>query len=270
MDRATVVGFIGALALIGWAMHSGGSVAAYFDPGSLLIVFGGTAATVLARFRWNDFVDHLYEAVKAFRSPHREPERLVDWFMECSKKVRENGRFALDPIAQATEDDYLKQGLSLLVDGADESRLKERLLLSIEHQNSHQNQMINMWQAWVDVAPAMGMIGTLVGLVQMLGNMSDPQAIGPAMALALLTTLYGAILAFVIAGPIVQKLVQVAKEEEQYRQTVLNGLCMIARGDGPVKIMDAMSALVPPKKVGLDNNNAEASSSDPSTESRES
>jgi len=81
----------------------------------------------------------------------------------------------------------------------------------------------------------------------MLGNMSDPQSIGPAMALALLTTLYGAILAFVIAGPIVQKLIQVAKEEDQYQQTVLNGLIMIARGDGPVKIMDAMAALVPPR-----------------------
>jgi len=247
MDRATVIGFIGALALIGWAMHSGGTVAAYIDPGSLLIVFGGTSATVLARFRWEDFVAHLKEAINAFRSRHREPEILVEWFMEWAKKVREDGRFALEPIAQQTTDDYLKQGLQLLVDGADELRLTERMRIAMDHQKAHQSQMINMWQAWVDVAPAMGMIGTLVGLVQMLGNMSDPQSIGPAMALALLTTLYGAILAFVIAGPIVQKLIQVAKEEDQYQQTVLNGLIMIARGDGPVKIMDAMAALVPPR-----------------------
>jgi chemotaxis protein MotA len=252
MDMATLAGFFGALALIGWAMHNGGSLLAYVDPGSLLIVFGGTTATVLARFRWKDFVAHLKEAMLAFQTGHRDVEPLAQIFPEWAKKVRENGRLALEPIARETKDAFLKHGIELLIDGADETRLTERLGMDSKHQQAHQTQMINMWQAWVDVAPAMGMIGTLVGLVQMLGNMSDPRSIGPAMALALLTTLYGAILAFVIAGPVVQKLIQTAKEEDQYRQTVISGLCLIARGDGPLKVMDAMAVMVAPRSVTAD------------------
>lgn len=247
MDIATVVGFLGALSLIGWAMHNGGSLLAYVDPGSLLIVFGGTTATVLARYRWSDFVKHLNAAVSAFKTHHRDQGHLAELLPELARHVRENGRLALEPIALKTQDAFLKQGLQLLIDGADDAKLVDRLNIDTAHQVAYQTQMINMWQSWVDVAPAMGMIGTLVGLVQMLGNMSDPRAIGPAMALALLTTLYGAILAFVIAGPIVQKLIQAAKEEDSYRQTVVNGLCMIAKGEGPLKVMDAMAAMIPPR-----------------------
>jgi len=245
MDMATIAGFFGALALIGWAMHNGGSLLAYIDPSSLLIVFGGTAATVLARYRWRDFVSHLKAAMLVFKPAHRDPAPLAEVMAEWAKQVRDNGRLSLEGIAETTEDVFIRHGLQLLADGADEDKLVAQLKIASDHQIAHHSQMITMWQSWADVAPAMGMIGTLVGLVQMLGNMSDPRAIGPAMALALLTTLYGAILAFVIAGPIVQKLIQLAKEDEIYRGTVVSGLCMIAKGEGPVKVMTAMTALLP-------------------------
>jgi chemotaxis protein MotA len=245
MDMATVVGFFGALALIGWAMQNGGSLLAYLDPSSLLIVFGGTAATVLARYRWQDFVAHLKAALVIFKSAYRDPTPLAAMMSEWARQVRDNGQLSLEANAAVTEDPFLRHGLQLLADGADAERLAEQLKINSDHQVAHHMQMINMWQSWVDVAPAMGMIGTLVGLVQMLGNMSDPRAIGPAMALALLTTLYGAVLAFVIAGPIMQKLIQFAKEDEHYHQTVVSGFCMIAKGEGPVKVMTAMTALLP-------------------------
>jgi chemotaxis protein MotA len=134
----------------------------------------------------------------------------------------------------------------MLADGHDEGTLTTRLRNEMDAMDRRHGAVIAAWQGWVDVAPAMGMIGTLVGLVQMLGNMSDPKTIGPAMALALLTTLYGALIANVVAGPITNKLKIYHAEEMIYREAVLTGLQGIARGDNPRMIGDTIVALLPP------------------------
>ena len=148
---------------------------------------------------------------------------------------------------QEVPDKFFEKGLQMLVDGADESKLTEQLNREIKAMKSRHEDMTGVFQAWVDIAPAMGMIGTLIGLVAMLGNMADPKAIGPAMAVALLTTLYGAMIANTIFMPIVSKLEQYSAHELLYRTMVVMGLKFISRGESPRNITDQLVANLPPK-----------------------
>jgi chemotaxis protein MotA len=233
MDIATILGLIGALGVVLWAILMGGSLSAFIDGPSLAIVLGGTISVVLSRHTFADFVSHLAGAVKAFIPKPQTLDTLIAVLPEYGTLARREGHF-------------LKSGLMLLVDGHDEGALTDRLRTEMDAMDRRHRAVISAWQGWVDVAPAMGMIGTLVGLVQMLGNMSDPKAIGPAMALALLTTLYGALIANVVAGPITNKLKIYHAEEMIYREAVLAGLQGIARGDNPRMIGETIVALLPP------------------------
>ena len=135
----------------------------------------------------------------------------------------------------------------MLVDGADEQKLVKQMKSEIASMKARHEVNQGVVQGWVDVAPAMGMIGTLIGLVLMLGNMGDPKSIGPAMAVALLTTLYGAFVANVLFAPIVKKLEYYTSYEVVYRDIVLEGLRGIARSESPRNIQDQMAAALPPK-----------------------
>jgi chemotaxis protein MotA len=246
MDIATLVGLFGASGLILWAMGSSGSLSAFVDIPSVIIVIAGTLAVVLSRSTLAEFLGHFGAAAKAFMPKSQKIENLVLLLPELAGVARKEGMLALEGKASEVQERFLKQGLMLLVDGTDEGKLTDRLRSEISAMEKRHGAMVDAWQAWVDIAPAMGMIGTLVGLVQMLGNMSDPAAIGPAMAVALLTTLYGAFIANVIAGPIVSKLKTYSKGESTYREAVLTGLQMIARGENPRVLGDGLAALLSP------------------------
>ena len=148
---------------------------------------------------------------------------------------------------QEVPDKFFEKGLQMLVDGADETKLTDQLNRELKAMKTRHENSTGVFQAWVDLAPAMGMIGTLIGLVAMLGNMADPKAIGPAMAVALLTTLYGAMIANCIFMPIVTKLEHYSAHELLYRQMVVMGLKFISRGESPRNITDQLVANLPPK-----------------------
>lgn len=147
---------------------------------------------------------------------------------------------------QAVPDPFFEKGLQMLVDGADEAKLVKQLKQEMKAMKMRHESAQGAIKAWVDIGPAMGMIGTLIGLVLMLGNMSDVKAIGPSMAVALLTTLYGAMVANVLFGPILTKLQGRTSAELEYRALVVEGLRGIARGDSPRLIEDQMVAALPP------------------------
>ncbi|MFZ9987619.1 MAG: motility protein A [Candidatus Nanopelagicales bacterium] len=246
MDIATILGLLGAIGIIVWAILLGGSLGAFVDIPSVAIVIGGTISVVLSRHTLAEFIGHLTGAVKAFMPKSEKLETLIELLPEYGTLARREGMLALEPKAAETRERFLKSGLMLLVDGTDEGALTSRLRTEMDAMDRRHGAVIAAWQGWIDVAPAMGMIGTLVGLVQMLGNMSDPKSIGPAMAVALLTTLYGAFIANVVAGPITNKLKIYHAEEMIYREAVLAGLQGIARGDNPRMIGDSIVALLPP------------------------
>ena len=245
MDIASLIGLIGTLGMIAGAMISSGGIGAFIDTPSMLIVIGGTFFAVMYRSTLPMFLASFGALAKVFMPGAKKHDELVTRITEPAGIARKDGMMALE--GQEVPDKFFEKGLQMLVDGADESKLTDQLNKEVKAMKARHEDMTGVFQAWVDLAPAMGMIGTLIGLVAMLGNMADPKAIGPAMAVALLTTLYGAMIANCIFMPIVTKLEGYSAHELLYREMVVMGLKYISRGESPRNITDQLVALMPPK-----------------------
>ena len=245
MDIASIVGLIGGIGMILGAMISGGGLSPFFDVPSVLIVFGGTFFLVMYSTPMPVFLGSFGAMAKAFMPPIKKQDELIERMVELSGIARKDGMMALE--GQEVPDKFFQKGLQMLVDGADESKLVTQLNKEIKSMLKRHESNQTAIKAWIDLAPAMGMVGTLIGLVLMLGNMADPKAIGPAMAVALLTTMYGAIIANVLFMPLLTKLEGYTQYEAVYREMVVTGLRNIARGESPRNIQDQMVANLAPK-----------------------
>ncbi len=245
MDIASLIGLLGAVGMIAGAMISNGGLGSYIDTPSLLIVGGGTFFAVMYTAPLPTFLGSFGVMAKAFLPPVKKMDALIERMVELAGIARKDGMMALE--GQEVPDKFFAKGLQMLVDGADEAKLTTQLSQEIKAMVNRHEANQGVIKSWIDIAPAMGMIGTLVGLVAMLGNMADPKAIGPAMAVALLTTLYGAFFANVIFMPMLIKLEGYTKYETIYRQMVVNGLRNIARGESPRNIQDQLLSNVDPK-----------------------
>ena len=245
MDLASLIGLIGAVGFIVGAMLSGGGIGPFIDTPSLLIVFGGTFFAVMYTAPLATFLGSFGAMSKAFLPPIKKMDVLVKRMIDLATVARKDGMMALE--GQAVPDKFFGRGLQLLVDGADEKKLVAQLTQEISAMKDRHAANQSCIKAWIDIGSAMGMIGTLVGLVLMLGNMGDPKSIGPAMAVALLTTLYGAFIANVLFAPMLTKLENYTAYEVTYRNMVIEGLRGIARGESPRNIQDQMAANLPPK-----------------------
>ena len=245
MDIASLIGLLGAVGMVIGSMISAGGVGPFIDVASLLIVVGGTFFAVMYTSTMGDFLGSFGAMAKVFMPKIPKQEELIEKMVELSDKARKEGMMALE--GQEVPDPFFSKGLQMLIDGADESKLVKQLNQEIKSMKKRHQDKQNVIKGWIDIAPAMGMIGTLIGLVQMLGNMEDPKAIGPAMAVALLTTLYGAFFANVIFGPILSKMEGYSLEETLYRELVIEGLRNISRGESGRNVQDQMVAVLPPK-----------------------
>ena len=245
MDIASLIGLIGTLGMIAGAMISSGGLGPFIDTPSMLIVIGGTFFAVMYRSTLPMFLASFGALAKVFMPGAKKHDELVTRITELAGIARKDGMMALE--GQEVPDKFFEKGLQMLVDGADETKLTDQLNKEVKAMKARHEDMTGVFQAWVDLAPAMGMIGTLIGLVAMLGNMADPKAIGPAMAVALLTTLYGAMIANCIFMPIVTKLEGYSAHELLYREMVVMGLKYISRGESPRNITDQLVAHMPPK-----------------------
>lgn len=246
MDFATLIGLIGALLLIATAVIVGVSPTVFINPASLLIVVGGTLLVVLAKFSFVQFFGAFRAAARAFKFRLPATQSSIEELVEISNVARKEGVLGLE--GRETSSPFLSQGIQMLVDGRDGATIKQILnkerLMTLDHNRSG----AKVFTAMADVAPAMGMIGTLIGLVQMLSNMEDPKSIGPAMAVALLTTLYGAMIATMIATPIADKLSLRMTEEARLQSLYTDALVAIQEGTNPRIIEQMLSSYLPPKE----------------------
>ncbi|MBQ1203644.1 MAG: MotA/TolQ/ExbB proton channel family protein [Loktanella sp.] len=245
MDLASLIGLIGALGMVLGAMISAGGLSPFIDVASVLIVLGGTFFAVMFKTPLPAFLGHFKAIAKAFMPKPASQEALVTQMVELSDLARKNGLMALENAD--IKDSFFAKGIQMLVDGADEAKMVKAMNDEIRAMKTRHNDVHEVLRGWIDIAPAMGMIGTLIGLVQMLGNMEDPKAIGPAMAVALLTTLYGAFFANILFGPLLAKLETYSTAEVAYRDMVIRGLRNVARGDSGRVVQDEMVAALPPK-----------------------
>jgi len=245
MDLASIIGLVGAVGMVIGSMIAAGGLGPFVDTPSLLIVVGGTFFAVMYKCTMPIFLRSFGAMKKVFMPKSPDQEELIGRMVELSDIARKSGLMSLEN--QDVPDPFFSKGLQMLVDGADESKMVKQLNQEIKAMKTRHGEIHDAIRGWIDIAPAMGMIGTLIGLVQMLGNMADPKAIGPAMAVALLTTLYGAFLANVIFGPILAKLEGYSTVEAQYRDMVVAGLRNIARGESGRNVQEQMVAVLPPK-----------------------
>ena len=248
MDVLSLLGVILAfVAILGGNLLEGGALASLFNAPAALIVVGGTLAATILQTSWPVLKHALSQSRRVFVPPFVSLEDGLDKVVNWSVIARKKGLLGLEGLAENEQERFVQKGLLLLVDGADEAKLVGQMEAEIEAMKVRHGDMQGCVKAWIDLAPAMGMIGTLVGLVIMLGNMSDPASIGPAMAVALLTTMYGAIIANVLFMPMLTKLENYSSYEVVYRQTVILGLRGIARGESPRNMQDQMVSLLAPK-----------------------
>ncbi len=237
MDLATLVGILGAFGIIGGAMTMSGGIGIFVDIPSVLIVIVGTIFVVLMKFSMSQFLGCFKVAGKAFMFKLVDPADLIEEVVELADDARKNGLLALE--GKEVSDDFLQSGIQLLVDGHDPEVVRGLLNRDLNEAVKRHEVGSQIWKQMGDTAPAMGMVGTLIGLVAMLSNMSDPASIGPSMAVALLTTLYGAMVANMIALPISDKVALRRDEEGRIKSMVIDALMGIQAGQNP-RVIDSM------------------------------
>ena len=231
MDLATLIGIIGAFGFVIGAMITSGGISIFIDVPSALIVFCGSTFVVLMKFNLKQIISAGKVFIKAFMCKIDKPDDLIAQTVTMADAARKGGFLALEEASITNA--FMQRGVDMLVDGHEMNVVREALEKDIDLTEARHKAGAGIFKALGDVAPAMGMIGTLVGLVAMLSNMADPKSIGPAMAVALLTTLYGAMLANMVAIPIADKLELRLTEEVMNQNLIMDGVLAIQEGQNP-------------------------------------
>lgn len=245
MDIATIIGLVGGTVLICVAIVAGGNVLIFVNIPGLLIVVGGTVATCFIKFTMADVVNSVRVAMKAFAVKIQPPDQIMEKMVGIAKIAKERGLMALEN--EKPGDDFAAKAFQFLADGFDEEQIKELLKKDINLTIQRHLTGQKVFKGMGGAAPAFGMIGTLIGLVQMLANMSNPQDIGPAMAVALLTTLYGALLANLAFLPLADKLALRSQQEQVTKNLILDAALGIARGLSGMVFQETLKIHLSPK-----------------------
>tara|TARA_R110002073_G_scaffold38653_2_gene110686 strand:+ start:3934 stop:4698 length:765 start_codon:yes stop_codon:yes gene_type:complete len=246
MDLATLLGLVGAMGVVMAAIITGGSPIIFMNVPSILIVLGGTALVVMMKFTLGQFFGAFKVAARAFMFKLDEPEDLIATVVELATIARKEGMLALENAEINNE--FLRDGVRMLIDGNNREVVSAVMSKDLQQTIDRHKWGSKVFSATGDVAPAMGMIGTLIGLVQMLSSMDDPKSIGPAMAVALLTTLYGAVLANMVAIPIADKLDLRKAQEGRIKAMCIDGVLAIQEGQNPRIIESMLKAYLEPKE----------------------
>jgi chemotaxis protein MotA len=246
-DPLGPLALIGAVALVALAISLGGSPLAFFHFPSFLMVVGGTFAVTCVSFSAGDVVRAHPTMVGALANSTPDAIDAARGMMTLADLVRRHGPLALqDQLAQFKDDPFLHRAMSLVVDAAPPEEIEAVMTAEADATAQRMQRSASIMRRAAEVAPAMGLIGTLVGLVQMLGSLDEPSKIGPAMALALLTTLYGALLANIVFSPLAAKIERNASAEAVLRQIYMIGAISMARQENPRRLEILLNSVLPP------------------------
>ena len=250
MDIASLVGIIfGLLMLVfGIATNAGiQNIDRYLDPASAVITFGGALGATLASFSLQDFLAGLKSFTLIFKTPTLNTSEMIKKIIDLSNIARKEGLLSLEEAATDLDEPFLKKGILLIVDGTDAELVRGIMETELINTAARHKNLIGFWDTLGTMGPAWGMIGTLVGLVNMLYNMQDVAAIGPAMAVALITTLYGSLLANWICAPVSNKLKAGNAAEMMTKEVMIEGLLSIQAGENPRVIEEKLKSFLAPK-----------------------
>ena len=246
MDIATLIGIVVAFGLVVSAI--GGGIGSFIDPPSMLIVIGGTVGVLLVGYPLKNCISVIGVVLKTFMYKVDAGSDVIAKLVELAQTVRKDGILALESEVGSIENKFMAKGLQMAIDGQEPGAIEEILYLEMEKISARYSIGADMFTALGTYAPSMGMIGTLVGLVLMLQNMSDPSSIGPSMSIALLTTFYGALMANILFLPMSGKLKTRSKDELLIHEIILVGIQSLVAGENPRIMEQKLLGYLPPKE----------------------
>ena len=248
MDIATLLGVISAFGLVVIAIFMGGGMMLFINIPSALIVVGGTIGATLINYPLGDMLKVVSIVKNSFFSNNFAVNDRIKKFVEFANKSRKEGILALEAELKNIKDEFFKKGIQLSIDGLEPQEIRQILETEVDFIRTRHELGAEIFTTMGTFAPALGMIGTLIGLVQMLQKMDDPSSIGPAMAVALLTTFYGSVLANLICIPIAGKLKTRSKEEMLTKEMTIQGILSLSSGDNPRIMEQKLKVFVPPNQ----------------------
>ncbi len=243
MNLSSFVGLIAGVIFIVWSIILGGDISSYYDPASIMIVVGGTLASIMISFSFEELKNLLPEMKTIFFKNKINLRDDQDRVIDLATRARREGLLTLD--GEDMGDPFLQKGLELIIDGTDQELVREVLEgeIALMEEKDSMNQKI--LTSGAQYGPAFGMVGTLIGLINMLKTLSDTESLGPSMATALITTFYGVILANVIFLPFASKLKSAAAERINRYAMLTEGIIAIQNGENPRIIREKMEVFIP-------------------------
>lgn len=251
MDFATISGVILGVFLIIIAIKTEGSLLTFWSISSVFIVIGGVLASTLINYTFSQVIGVMKVLRIAFRTKYYAPLEIIKLIVSLAEKARREGLLALENDVEGYEDEFIKKGIQLIVDGNDPELVRNVLQAEIIMMEQRHKIGYSIFEAMGTSAPSFGMLGTLIGLILMLKNLNDPSALGPGMALALITTFYGSIMANLIFIPIAGKLKLRSSEEILHKEIIIEGVLSIQAGENPRIVAEKMKTFLTPEEKEL-------------------
>lgn len=246
MDISTIGGIVAGIAIMMWGILSAASLTDFIDVGSIIIVLGGTFTAIFISYP----VSTVLKIGKIFGVAAKNQDlgvfTIIKQIIDLANTARKDGLLALEAAVANVDDDFMKKGVMLIVDGTDPELVKSILETELAYIDDRHSKAKGVFDTLAALAPAYGMLGTLIGLVAMLNSLSDPSTLGPKMAVALITTFYGSVVANMFCIPIANKLSFKAAEESFVRQIVIEGLLSIQAGENPRLIEEKLKSFLSP------------------------
>ena len=249
MDIATILGIVLGAVMVVFGIITSGGVSAmgnFIDPPSIVITIGGSLSSLLSSYTRPEVINNLKGLGVAFKDPKMDHGAVIRQIIDLSNVARKEGLLALEEVAGNLDDEFMKKGILLIVDGTEPELVRGILETELVNMDDRHKSMAGFYDTWATLGPAWGMIGTLVGLVNMLKKLDDFNTIGPNMATALLTTLYGSLIANWFCTPIANKMKNINSKEYQMKEIVIEGLLSIQAGENPRVIEEKLKSFLSP------------------------
>ncbi|MEG0687128.1 MAG: MotA/TolQ/ExbB proton channel family protein [Hungatella sp.] len=261
MDFSTIIGIVGGSAIVIWGISLSGSIMNFFDPASIVIVIGGSIAAIVASFPFSILKDIPHHMVLLVQKNKYDHFKCIETLVDYATEARKNGLLALEAKSAEEKDVFFKNALMLVVDAHEPAEVKERLNNELDFLWERHENGIGIYEKGAAVAPAFGMIGTLVGLINMLKSLDISSgandSLGLNMSVAMVTTFYGCMLSHLMFAPIAKKLSIRNAEEYLYKQLIIEGVLAIQRGDNPKFLREKLVCYLGEKKRDIGNPEAE-------------
>lgn len=248
MELGSAIGIVAGLILVVVSILMGGSIGAFLDLPSFIVVVGGMLSASMIATSLSDVIAAVGVLKNAFLGPKTDSVKLIEIIIDLAKKARREGLLAVDKEVNKIENPFLKSGMEMVVDGTEPDLIRQVMETELSYMQARHSSGQNLFNTFGEYAPAFGMIGTLIGLIAMLQHLDDPSAIGPGMAVALITTFYGALFANLIFLPLGKKLGKHNDDETLEMEMVVEGVLAIQYGEHPNTIARKLLNFLPPSE----------------------